>query len=1533
MTFLRRLVPSLVCFALLLDSSAAAATDRPIELRRRHIEPARTVARAAVAPSPPRRLQLVQFDSPPSDDELDTLRATGARIVDAVPHAAYLVWTDSDDQIAAITAALSRRVRYRSDFAAVDALSPALDDRTSDKTPVDVTVQLVANTSSTSDDLDRIIVLAERILVPAYEAVGGKYVNVRVRLPGVALGDVSALPTVVNVEPYVRPTLLGERQGQILAAALDGPGSGISGPGYLAFLANGGFSTNPNDYPVVAVVDDGVDNGTTSPIAADLYRLGVTANGSRMTFAVVPPGSSTGTPAGPDGHGTINASIVGGYNDRSGSAFADSFGFHYGLGISPYGRLANVRIFAPDFDIGFGNPTMVSDYYARGARISANSWGADTYGAYDSMSQEYDALTRDARSGSAGNQQMLFVFAAGNEGPGFGSVGSPGTAKNVITVGASETSNPDASVGSGCGDDASDGDDARDMSSFSSRGPCDDGRMKPDIVAPGTFIQGLAAQPTFNGSGVCGPSGNNFAAPGTDALFPPGSAYTWSSGTSHSTPAIAGAASLTHEFLSRVYGIASPSPALTKAFLVHGTRHLTGSLANESLPGRNQGFGIADFPTLFDDGAARLLHDQERVFAAPGESLELVGEVADPSRPLRVVLAWTDAPGAPFASAYVNDLDLTVEVDGNLYRGNNFVGDVSQPGGVADTRNNVEAVFLPPGTEGIARVTIRAVTVAGDGVPGNGDSTDQDFALVVYNVSNVTSAGSIDMDRDVYTCTSSLTVTVADADLADSGTTTIDISSSSGDSENALLTEDPPGSGVFTGTVASSPGGPVADGVLQVGDGATIVATYADADDGSGQTALATDDATTDCIAPEVSGVGATALNGSAIEVSLDSDETTGALLRFGTSCAGLDNSRSSDSIATSHTITVEGLDPETTYFYILEVSDTAGNMTVVDDEGTCFSISTPSRTNYFVEQFDGAFDLSFTTLALVPDGSPSFYSTCQSPAQAFTVDPIGGTLLDLDDDDFVEITLAPGHEVSIYGTPTTSFFVGSNGFISYQGDSDYSESLPEHFAIPRVSALFDDLNPSTGGTVSVKELSDRVAITFENVPEYFDVGSNTFQIVLFYDGRITLTYLSVSAVDGIAGVSPGGGLPADFLANDLSTGDVCSTSAGSILLDHEFYTCSDSITVEVRDLDLAGTTTVAIEVASDRGDSETLVATESPINSGKFAAMLSTDRNPPVVADGTLQVGAGDTITALYSDADNGEGLPRTVTATARTLCGDAFLFYQTTLSRGAPRFRGFAPVELTDAFRAADFKVLKIDRLGTPVATDGSVANDPSTHMREYRVREDSGEARFPGASDLRVRNGCGTLYLDVNRPVNTLLPAAFDANDPVAAPAEADHELDSYLCYSAKALRRLANGDKVDDLIDGIQVDVVDDLNAGETRRYDIKKVTRLCLPAAIDGAPALTAGPDRGAPWPINPATIRSSGQSLLCYSVGLARKYIAQDGCGPAEPGDRGTGIDPRQTRHERKEGVHTADGFGSAIAKTSKEKEICLPTIVEGTLF
>jgi hypothetical protein len=447
----------------------------------------------------------------------------------------------------------------------------------------------------------------------------------------------------------------------------------------------------------------------------------------------------TSDPSGANtsGHGTLNAGIAVGYALTT--AGADGAGYSYGLGIAPFGRFGATKIIrnsgvADRAGCGGTDAAIVAGAQALGAQISLNSWAAGSGGAYSAQAQAYDALTRDADPGTPGDQPMLHIFAAGNSPAGLpSSVAAPGTAKNVISVGATENAR-DPSVVDGC--NVSAGDSANDIATFSARGYTADGRAKPDLVAPGTHVQGPAApSPGFTGAGVCGARFNNGAPPADDAYYPPGqSRYTWSSGTSHAAPAIAGAAALVAEHYSRTARLGAwPSPAMARAILINSTRHLTGASANDDLPGAGQGWGAPNLGLAFD-GTSRVWVDQTHLFTASGQAKTLNGYVADPARPVRVSLAWTDAPGNPIGGAYVNDLDLEVTAGGQTYKGNFFSGGRSAPGGAADAINSVESVFLPSGLSGPLTVRVIARNIVGDGVPSAPGGLDQDFALVVYNI-------------------------------------------------------------------------------------------------------------------------------------------------------------------------------------------------------------------------------------------------------------------------------------------------------------------------------------------------------------------------------------------------------------------------------------------------------------------------------------------------------------------------------------------------------------------------------------------------------------------------------------------------------------------------------------------------------------------------------------------------------------------------------------------------------------------------------
>ena len=227
---------------------------------------------------------------------------------------------------------------------------------------------------------------------------------------------------------------------------------------------------------------------------------------------------------------------------------------------------------------------------------------------------------------------------------------------------------------------------------------------------------------------------------------------------------------------------------------------------------------------------------------------------------------------------------------------------------------------------------------------------------------------------------------------------------------------------------------------------------------------------------------------------------------------------------------------------------------------------------DYFTELFSisGANDVSNQSFLFTPNASNSYYSVQRTPGTAFYTDPIGGTSLAMSDDTFVQVT-PTGQQVKLYGTNYPSFYVGSNGYITFTaGDTSYDESFASHFNQPRISALFDDLLPTTG-QVTWKQTADRVAVTWQGVSEYGATNSNSFQIEMFFDGRIRITCLGIAATDGLIGLSQGLGTPVDFVKSDFSTypviNNVIHHYALSTIVSPQVKGVAFSITITAQDV------------------------------------------------------------------------------------------------------------------------------------------------------------------------------------------------------------------------------------------------------------------------------------------------------------------------------------------------------------------------------
>ncbi|MFA5076969.1 MAG: S8 family serine peptidase, partial [Candidatus Micrarchaeia archaeon] len=359
----------------------------------------------------------------------------------------------------------------------------------------------------------------------------------------------------------------------------------------------------------------------------------------------------------------------------------------------------------------------------QGAIIHTNSWGSSVGGAYTSDSYYVDLFSNSSKD-------FTIFFSAGNSGPSSNTIGSPGTAKNAVTIGAVGTARPSSPV------------DPSTIASFSSRGATDDGRIKPDLVAPGMYI--LSTLSSLAGSNPCSSWG------GYDSY------YAFCGGTSMSTPLSAGTGALVTEYLKTRRSWAHPSSALIKAVLVAGADQVP---AYGDLPNNVVGFGrinltkslaiSANYTMNFSDRQYNLTTGQSRTFQF----------AANASVTPKFALVWTDPACSVNCNtkALVNDLDLKVTLpNGSWYYGNKHTLNLAAAS--ADRVNNVELVIVDSPMAGTYTVTVSAYNVP---------SGPQDFALVaIYasgqgssnapNSTNLTACATLNRSNTIYTLASNV---------------------------------------------------------------------------------------------------------------------------------------------------------------------------------------------------------------------------------------------------------------------------------------------------------------------------------------------------------------------------------------------------------------------------------------------------------------------------------------------------------------------------------------------------------------------------------------------------------------------------------------------------------------------------------------------------------------------------------------------------------------------------------------------------------
>lgn len=647
-----------------------------------------------------RQIWIVQLKSTITAADQKALSSAGARVFRYIPDDALVV----KGSRSALQKHLAGRVQgflpYRGDFKLSENLPTFSVFSVGKRAIFSVTVidnEEVASALTAMKELDSSLQVVQR---------SGRFLDVAMaseKVPALAqLSGIEYVETHPEIVPLHMP--LAEEsdvdfQGTGDYTDLTGYETGTKVMGFEAAWKAGYSGAGQT----VSIADTGLDKGDVRSVSADF--LGAITKG--YVFGV---GAKTWED--PMGHGTHVAGSVAGRGTASAGALR---GGAFGAQLIPEG------MWSPIMDNLTVPPKLANLFtpaYQDGARIHTNSWGAAAnFGAYDSMAVQADDFLWN-------NQEMLILFAAGNSGVDKdkngvidpNSIGTPGTAKNVLTVGASENL---LSVG-GIQRQVKDlkpakdswpaepiwssklSDDPKGIACFSSRGPTRDGRLKPEIVAPGTNILSAASQVT-----------------GADPLWGAyNKDYVYSGGTSMATPLAAGGAAVAREVLIKKYGMSKPSGALVKAFLMHTAFDLYPGQYGEGTPtqelshrpNNDEGYGRVDMEKIVSLTAGTQFVDSAGVSA--GEIAEITLNLAK-GQNLLANLVYFDAPGTPSAAvALVNNLDLIlVTPDG-------------QQLGSRDSKNNheiLELSNLPGGTY--------KLLVKGTNVP-MGKAGKQPYALV-----------------------------------------------------------------------------------------------------------------------------------------------------------------------------------------------------------------------------------------------------------------------------------------------------------------------------------------------------------------------------------------------------------------------------------------------------------------------------------------------------------------------------------------------------------------------------------------------------------------------------------------------------------------------------------------------------------------------------------------------------------------------------------------------------------------------------------
>ena len=1058
----------------------------------------------------------------------------------------------------------------------------------------------------------------------------------RGNLAASALRAVAQSPAVLWIEPAPMMKLLDEVASKIVAGgSLDlGTADHRTAMQQLGFDGRG---------VSVAVADTGLNNGDAATMHPDLAgRVDAFLFYGNLTDAADEHSHGThvtGIIAGDGATGEVDDGGAGGFNfnfdfggDNGGLGTPTREPAFYGLGVAPKAHIVAQRIFdgAGNFEAPATNETLTRDATRAGAVIGSNSWGDDVQGRYDISAAEFDALVRDADAQKFGDQPYLLEFSAGNAGPAAQTIDSPAVAKNVIATGASQNNRLEFFL-------YADGQEA--MADFSSRGPCEDGRIKPDVVAPGTWIASLQSA----------------SATDQNAWLPIDNYYQYQGGTSQSGPHASGAAAVFIQFYRETHAGTTPSPALVKAALINSAVDMDNSFGTEPVPNNDEGWGRVDLTEIIGS-PRRYEYVDQSVLLTMGQIYERRVVVAGADEPLKITLVYTDVPGFPAAiPALVNDLDLEViGPDGALYRGNQFDAGESVPNAAAgDHLNNVEAVHLNVPMPGEYLVRVRAQNVAMDARTDT-PAVDQDFALVNSGKLALPGEGVMIVDRPAYTVPDVIRLRVIDFDLAGQPSVTVRLTSSTETNGEAIVLPAMGTAGVFTGSVAVVAGPAVADGRLQVSQGDTIQAAYQDAAPAATRIATARAD-----LRPPVfvGNVSVTNRFGRTV-IAWQTDEPANAVVRYGTNTA-LSASVTNRFFDSAHEIALQNLVPGTRYFFLVASADEAGNASTNNNNGALFSfVAISAPPILLVTAPDPFLDVPVSSYTSALDQIGLQYDLWEISQLGLpsTNDfrPYRVVIYRVAEFDQNGLPAAQENALQAYLNGGGALFIASMEILSRIGDVPFRrnglhvDTFDEDATVPAIAGVDNDQITSGlevdldytdfdifGGLLD-PDLSDTFKPTTNAVPILFEPTSGKAAGLRYprtgEDSAGRVVFLSFP-LETVPTTGPAPNNRANLLRNILAFLAPGLDGVGSIAFDNSEYTVPSRVVVEVADSDLAGRREITINFFSSTATNiHPVKLTESALP-GLFRGTIALAAPTNAPGAETLPAKHGDTIWAEYFD------------------------------------------------------------------------------------------------------------------------------------------------------------------------------------------------------------------------------------------------------------------------------------------------------------